>query len=172
MTRVLVVSLILVGGSACMHGGGPASQASSPAASPTGSTTPRGAMGMCPMSVPGAQVAAEDTATGEALTFTTSPDQAGALRERVHAMAQMHNQHHSGDDSGHVGMHGMMGGGGGMTMPPPSQAVVDDLPQGARMVVTPKDPGDLQRLQATVREHAARMQQHGCGMMGDADHGS
>lgn len=139
---------------------------------------------MCPMSVPGTKISAADTATGEALTFTTSPDQAPVLREKVHAMADMHNRHHASGDAGHGGMGGMMGGGGragggmaaggmgGMQMPPPSRAAVEDLPDGARILVTPKDPADLQRLQSSVRMHAEHMQQHGCGMMNHSQHGS
>jgi hypothetical protein len=51
-------------------------------------------------------------------------------------------------------------------MPPPSRASVEDLPNGARITVTPNDAADLQRLQSTIRAHAEHMQQHGCAMMG------
>ena len=57
---------------------------------------------------------------------------------------------------------------GDMQMPPPSRAAVEDLPDGARIIVTPNDPADLERLQKTVRTHAEHMQQHGCGMMDHA----
>lgn len=151
-------------------------------ANSAGGTAAGGMGGMCPMSVPGTEVAAEDTASGEAVTFTTrSADQVPALRERVHAMADMHNAHHAGGDAGHGGMHGMHGGMGGgtsgggmegMEMPPPSQATVEDLPDGARILVSPKDPADLERLQSTVRRHATHMREHGCPMMDHAQHGS
>jgi hypothetical protein len=122
------------------------------------------------MSVPGTKLAAADTSTGEAITFTTTPDQAAALRERVHAMADVHNRHHASGDADHGGMGGMHGGWmmGDMQMPPPSRAAVEDLPDGARIIVTPNDPADLDRLQKTVRMHAEHMQQHGCGMMDHA----
>lgn len=173
MTRTVIVSFVLaLAGTACMHGGHAATAA---AAQPAAAASGQGGMtGMCPMSVPGTQVSATDTPTGEALTFTTTPDKATALREKVHAMADMHNRHHAAGDSGHGGMGGMMGGGmagggmGGMQMPPPSRASVEDLPNGARIMVTPNDPADLQRLQSTVRMHADHMQQHGCGMMGNS----
>jgi hypothetical protein len=135
-----------------------------------------GMMQMCPMAVPGTQVSAADTAGGEAITFTTTPDALADLRSRVGAMADMHNQHHQGGgaDSMHAGgmqgMHGgMMGGGagamhGGM-MPPPSRAVVEDVAGGARIVVTPNDPADLDPLRTTLRAHAQHMQETGqCGM--------
>lgn len=63
---------------------------------------------------------------------------------------------------------GMMGGGsmgptGGRDamMPPPSRAAVEDVEGGARLVVTPNDPGDLDRLRSTVRMHAEHMRQTG-----------
>ncbi len=152
-----------------------------PATSPAqaGSAAPRGMestpMEACPMAVPGTQVAVTETRDGEAVTFTTSPDQAGELRARVHAMADMHNRHHQ-DGRGmemHGGMHhGSMMGGGSMgssggggdamaMMPPPSRAAVEDVEGGARLVVTPNDPADLDRLRSTVRMHAERMRQTG-----------
>ena len=125
---------------------------------------------MCPMAVPGTQVSAADTATGEALTFsTTSPDQVAELRTRVHAMADMHNQHH-GAGGMHQGMHehgGMMGGGAmaNMPMPPPSTATIENTDSGARLVLTPTDPAQMAQLQSAVRGHADMMQKGGCGMM-------
>lgn len=193
MTRALLLSLVFVGGTACMHAGRTASAPATgrPGGAKSGGEVAAGGMGgMCPMSVPGTEVVTEDTTTGEAVTFTTkSADQVAALRERVHAMADMHNAHHAGGDAGHAGgdaghggmhgMHGGMGGGGtsgggmeGMEMPPPSQATVEDLPDGARILVAPKDPADLQRLQSTVRRHATHMREHGCPMMDHAQHGS
>ncbi len=185
MTRALLVPVVLAFTStACMHAGRAAPAATSqPVVAPRPSSdAPMGGgmAGMCPMSVPGTKVSAADTATGEALTFTTTPDQAAALREKVHAMADMHNRHHASGAAEHGGMSGgMMGGGmaagsmGGMQMPPPSRAAVEDLPEGARLVVTPNDAADLQRLQSTVRAHAEHMQQDGCGMMMQhSQHGS
>jgi hypothetical protein len=137
--------------------------------------------GVCPMAVPGAQAVAADVEGGEAVTFTTSSDQVAELRNRVHAMADMHNRHHQGGGMDHGGMHeGMQGGamghgsmGGGSAdhmamMPPPSHAAVEDLPSGARLVVTPNDPADLDQLRSAVRMHAEHMDEmHACGM----DHG-
>ncbi|ACG74489.1 hypothetical protein AnaeK_3269 [Anaeromyxobacter sp. K] len=176
MTRSLLFVLSLVGATACMHAGHAAPEpgtAGAAAATPGAATAPGGMAGMCPMSVPGTRLSAEDTSSGEAVTFTTSdPDQVSALRERVHAMAAMHARHHAGGDADRGAMHGMHGGMAGMQMPPPSQASVEDVPQGARLVVTPNDPADLQALQSTVRQHATYMQEHGCPMMSPSQHGS
>lgn len=189
MTRTLALSFIALAGTACMHGAhAGTSSASQPATAAAAPAAPAGGdmSAVCPMNVPGTRVTAEDTATGETLTFTSTPDQAQALQARVHAMADMHNRRHAGQAShgGTGGMHhGMMGGmhgghaghatpgdgasGGGMAgmMPPAAHAAVEDLPDGARLVLTPRDPADLPRLQQTVRMHAQQMQQHGCAAM-------
>ena len=61
--------------------------------STTASTTPAPASGdHCPM-IEGTSVAVEDTATGAAVVFATTGDRA-ALRARVSAWAEKHNQHH------------------------------------------------------------------------------
>jgi len=170
-------------GIACM-GGHAASRppATSSAQAATGAPGGMEAMpiGACPMAVPGTQVAVAETRDGEAVTFTTSPDRAGDLRTRVHAMADMHNRHHQGG-GGMEGMHGGMHHGGTMDggsmgspvggdamamMPPPSRASVEDVEGGARIVVTPNDPGDLDRLRSAVRMHAEHMRESGTCEMG------
>jgi hypothetical protein len=173
MTRVLLLgtaAFALL--SACAHS--PSTETSPRAA--TASQAPGQAgdmMAMCPMNVPGTQVSATDAANGETLTFTTT-DQVAELRSRVHAMAEMRNKHHAAG-----GMHESMRGGGtgsgkamgggmmgdGMMMPP-SNATVVDLDKGASITLTPNDPADLQKLQSAARMHAQKMQQNGCGMMG------
>jgi len=148
----------------------------------TATAAPPAEMGkMCPTDVPGTKVAAADTPDGESLTFTTTSGEVDELRRRVRGMADMHNQHHAGSAAGaghggtaeHGGMgHGgmMTGGhsmaqGGGMMMPPPSNARVDDLENGARIVLTPTDPAQTDQLRSAVRMHAEHMQRNGCGMM-------
>ena len=143
--------LLLVSLSACVHSAPPAGAAAAP---PDKSGM---MMAMCPMSVPGTQVYAADTANGEALTFTTAPDQTAELRIRVHAMANMHNQRHGGAGGGPAMMEGM-------PMPPPSRAWVEDVQNGARISLTPNDPADLEKLRSAARMHATHMQQHGCSM--------
>lgn len=138
---------------------------------------PGGMAEMCPMAVPGTTVSAQDTPSGEAVTFATSSSQVDELRRRVRAMADMHNSHHAGGEAqgmGHGAMdHGMMRGGGmhggGTTMPPASRARVDDVEGGARLDVTPRDPAAVEQLRSAVRTHVEHMQKDGCGaMMGTA----
>lgn len=52
------------------------------------------------------------------------------------------------------GMHGMM---------PRSQANVQEVENGARLLLTPKDPADAERLRNAARQHASMMQQGRCG---------
>lgn len=186
---------LAVTGTGCMAGmmAGHAAHAPSAQATQTSEAAPGGTGGAmthaCPMAVPGTQVAAADTANGESITFTTSSDRAADLRARVRAMADMHNRHHAG--GGMEGMHGgmqhgatrgdghggMMMGGGSMAsspragsdrmsmMPPPSRATVEDVAGGARIVVTPDVPADLDRLRSAIRMHADHMRESGkCDM--------
>ncbi len=195
MTRTWVATLaiLLLPSWACMHAmraGHTAPATTTQSATPPPAAGADAAMQMCPMAVPGTQVAASDVADGEVLTFTTGSGDVEELRRRVRAVAEMHNRHHATGtgpghmhgDMGHDG--GMMGGGmmggslmdgsqaagghgmGRMMMPPPSRASVEDIEGGARIVMTPNDLADLDELRSTVRMHVQEMQQHGCEMMG------
>jgi TusA-related sulfurtransferase len=163
----------------------PPAEATAPPAGAAASGPAAGPMAGCPMAVPGTEVAADDVPAGEAITFTTADPQAVAdLRSRVHAMAEMHEAHHGAGMMG--GMHGPMhhgdmagggmerGGTGGGTgsadvpehgMMPGGRAVAEDVPGGARLVITADDPADVDRVRAAVRMHAAHMRDSGtCGM--------
>jgi TusA-related sulfurtransferase len=123
-------------------------------------------MARCPMSVPGARLAAADSADGEVLTFTTT-EQPAALQDRVQAMADLHNlRHASGAARRAVGGEDVGRGGppwAGTTMPP-SYATVEEVARGAVLTVTPDDPDHLIQLQYALRVHAWRLQHQGCGL--------
>lgn len=174
----MLTTAFAVAATGCMAGH--AAQTPPPPTAPQAAEAAPGGMGgmamqNCPMAVPGTQVSTADTQDGESITFTTSPEHAAELRARVHAMADMHNRHHQGE--GMQGTHGdmghgdMMGSGGSehmAMMPPPSRAAVEDLDGGARIVVTPTAPADLDRLRSSVRAHAGHMQESGTCDMGHA----
>lgn len=191
MTRIAAMTmgaLLLPSLSGCMS----AMMAShaAPAAAPAAAGSPAGApatMQACPMAVPGTQVMASETAGGEALTFTTTAGDVEELRRRAHAMAGMHGHHHAmGAGMQHMagGMgHGaaMMGpdttgggsmggaeatGGHGSHAMPPSSATVQDVEGGARIVVQPRDPADLEKVRLAISEQAERLRQRGCAAMG------
>ncbi len=140
----------------------------------------------CPTAVEGTQVTASDTDGGVALTFTTTGD-VNDLRQRVGQMAQMYAMHQG---QGHMmwrgmggarggmgpgargGMHGGMGPGaqggmgpgarGGMGPMPAMTTRVNNVDNGASLVLTPTDPAQLDALRARARSHAQRMQSGQC----------
>lgn len=124
---------------------------------------------MCPMEVPQTKVSVSDLAGGAALDFATTPDGVAELRRRVAAMVQMHNSMHQDGGAG-AHHHGMDGDGGAMVS---SHAAAEDTPQGARLVLHARNPGDVTTLRAHVREHAVEMQKGKCPMMQEMGaHGS
>jgi hypothetical protein len=181
---ILVVMLLAAAGCASSRAAekGPAGTG---AASATGDREPNTAadamtQGMCPMAVPGTSVAAQDTPQGEALTFTTSSGDVNELRQRVRAMADMHNRHPAGrHGAGEMSgeMHGTGAGSGqSMTdgemhahqhkmMPPPARATVEDVPGGARIDLVPQESANAEQLRQAVRTQAERMRRDGCGGM-------
>jgi hypothetical protein len=176
LSVVLAPSVLAIGVLGC---GSSQPRSTAPAPPPASSAPPTAAQPaggqMCPMmGMAGANVAAADTADGAALAFTTTGDPA-ELRAHVRRMADMHNHggghrggmHHGGDMQG--GMQGGTGGGGmhaGKEMHMvPSRASVEDLPNGARVLLVPNDPSQLSALRAQAREHAAMMAKGECPMM-------
>jgi hypothetical protein len=184
MTRALLAgtaAFALLSG--CAHS--PSAETAAPPATAAQAPSHAEMMSVCPMHDPGTEVSVSDAVNGETLTFTTRAlvgTPVGELRDRVRAMAKMHNQRHAAAAAGEGTMGGGMtegtGSGGaaeggtmGDMMIPPSHATVAELTNGASMTLTPNAPADLEKLQAAVRMHAQHMQQNGCRMMGQA-HGS
>jgi hypothetical protein len=146
-----------------------------PAATPSDtqpSTVPRTGSA-CPMQVPGTTMSVIDTSNGVAMVFSNEDaSQAAELQRHVLSMAQMHNACAEGASSCPRGMmgHGMMGGGepsgaygGGPKMS--SHAEVQNTENGARLILTPDTPAQLESLRTSVRQHAAHMAAGTCGMM-------
>jgi len=109
---------------------------------------------MCPMQVPGTTVAAADVDGGIELIFATSGD-VSELRRRVTHMAEMHNQEHAS---------------GGMMMPA-ATASAEDAAGGARMILRPADPAQLDALREHARTHAEKMTRGECPMMAEGGEG-
>jgi hypothetical protein len=100
----------------------------------------------CPMQVPGSDVSVTDTKDGIALTITTKSGDVADLRRRTESMAKMHDN----------GMHGNM---------MPFSVKYEEIPNGARLTFTPKDPAKLEEFRNIVRHHAEHMNKHDCSMM-------
>ena len=125
--------------------------------------------GICPMKVPGATASVTDVDGGVALSFTTTAGDLAELRRRVHRMAARH-QHRQGGKmqmgrSG-GGMHAMRGGmmGTAHGRMPTSTATVEDIEGGARLLLRPVDPGQLEALRAHARAHGDGMPRGECPM--------
>jgi hypothetical protein len=108
-----------------------------------------GMMMDCPMKVQGAELSVADVPDGVALSLTTKEGDVSELRRRAEKMANMHNEP------------SMMNGG----MMVPFTAKYEEIPNGARLLLTPKDPAQLETLRAQARQHAERMKNGECTMM-------
>ena len=104
-------------------------------------------MQSCPMQVSGAEVSVLDTKDGIALTFTTTSGDVADLRRRAESMAKMHSTE---------AMHGNM---------MPFTVAYEEVPNGARLTLVPKDLQKLQEFRNIVRQHAEQMKNHDCSMM-------
>jgi hypothetical protein len=123
----------------------------------THAEVPRG----CPLGVRGAQVWAEDTPDGVALTFV-SPDRPAEMRVRAHDAAA---QHAPGQrlGQGHNGKHGDGGDHGLQLMQAPvAYSVAADIESGARIYFVPIHAADRDALRLQLRERAARMSAATC----------
>lgn len=119
--------------------------------------------GTCPLGVTNARVTYEETPTGVALLFTTTPEHVAELRARASDAAAMHGAgQHVG--AGHDGPHGEGKGRHGLqpSTLPRAMGAAEDLPDGARVRFTPVDPKDLQLLRRKLQDRATEMMLEGC----------
>ena len=107
-------------------------------------------MQSCPMKVTGADVAVADVENGIAVTITTKSGDVAELRRRTETMAKMHTGSLNAD------MHGQM-----MSF----SAKYEEVSNGARLTLTPKDPAQLKEFRAKVRQHVEQMAKGDCSMM-------
>jgi hypothetical protein len=108
----------------------------------------------CPMNLKGTTVAAVDTKDGVAVSFTTNTENVAELRQSVERMAAMHAS---------PAMSDAMKQGRMM----PATVRYEQIPNGARLLLTPKDPATVIAFRAQVRAHVERMQKGDCSMMQD-----
>jgi hypothetical protein len=115
-------------------------------------TTTRHDMSMmqsCPMHVAGTEVATADSKDGIILTVTTKTGDVADLRRRTESMAKMHAENSNKE------MPGMI----------PFSAAYEEVANGARLTLTPKDPARLEEFRAKVRQHVEMMTKGDCSMM-------
>lgn len=123
----------------------PVTASTAPAAAPTEEPGEEVASHECPMQVPGTTVTSSNVEGGVALAFTTQGGDVAELRERVQRMTETHPEHHSGTVM--------------------STASSEEIESGARLVLKPQDPAQLEALREHARTHAARMAEGDCPMM-------
>lgn len=115
---------------------------------------------LCPVQVPGTTVTANDVAGGTALEFKTSADHIAEMRERVRDIAAVYNHHDAGDplDSTPAPAQGTnserVHHDLGM---PVGSASVEEISGGARLILRPDDPAQLQALRERARIHTGRV---------------
>ncbi len=138
----------------------------------------------CPMSIPDAKVRITDNDGGVTLDFETDAAHAKILQQRVENLANMYAMHRtrgmmwhhmgagqmrdrhdmaSGRGDGH--MMGSRHMGSAPTGPmPATKASVESTSTGARLLLTPEDPSQLDALRQHVHTHHERMQGGECWM--------
>jgi hypothetical protein len=104
----------------------------------------------CPMKVPGADIAVADTENGVAVTITTKTGDVADLRRRTESMAKMHSA------ESNKGMHGQM---------MPFDVKYEEIADGARLSLTPRDAARLEEFRTKVRQHVEQMKKGDCSMM-------
>lgn len=133
----------------------------------------------CPMMVEGVSIDVEDTADGVALRFTSATEtDVEDLRNRVQHMARMYEMH-TGEQAeggsmmwhrmGHTRADQDQGGAAGQAkgptgVMPAATATVEEVDNGVRMVLKPKDKAQLATLREHARDHERRMESGECWM--------
>lgn len=130
----------------------------------TGQPPPRAELEKdCPMTVPGAEAKAVDTAEGVALNFTTTePDQVANLRDRGRNMIARQQEHGVSGKRGleqppgieyqGEGGSGLAGSAGAPSVP--AYARVEDIPDGVSITYRATDPSKQTELSQEVHENA------------------
>ena len=119
-------------------------------AAPQHETANMSMMQNCPMKVSGSDLSVTDVEKGIALTITTQSGDVSDLRRRIENMAKMHSA------SSNEGMHGNM---------VPFSVKYEEVPNGARLTLTPTGVGKLEEFRSKVRQHAEEMKKGNCSMM-------
>jgi hypothetical protein len=105
----------------------------------------------CPMHVQGAKVAVADTADGVAVSITTESGKVDELRRRMKLIAEMRDANENRPAM--------------MPNRIPATVKYEEVPNGARLTLTPKDPAQLEALRKQVHKRAERLQNGACSMM-------
>jgi hypothetical protein len=132
----------------------------------------------CPMLVDDVSVEFEELPGTAALNFRTGGGDVEELQRRVSHMARMYEMHddargsalwqHERHGRGRMDRQGMGRRGQPelVAVIPPSTAKVDFFADGARLVLRPTEPDDLELLRERLRSHAEHLEAGECWMTG------
>ncbi len=112
---------------------------------------PSGNDDICPMYVMNATVSHAEVKGGAAMTFTAPINMLDDLRRRVSAMADHYRAH-------------AMKGPAHMAEMPETDVIVEETPDGARIVFKAKRPESVSSLRTHVQWHADRLDKGTCQM--------
>ena len=116
------------------------------------------AMQNCPMAIPGVSVSVDDSADGITIKFSTTSGDVAELQRRVESIAKMHSDSQNG---------AMMPGNMKAGKMIPFTLKLEATSDGARLLLTPKDPAQLLEFRTQIRTHVEHMQKGECSMMQD-----
>jgi hypothetical protein len=164
--RELIVLVSMIGLSGCASDSGARPQPATATEHASLARPDAGHGPLCPLQVPGATVTESDVGGGAALDFRTSAEHVAGVRQRVRLIAAVYNHHGAGtpiDGSPEPSVHsenaedvhpdlGM----------PVASASVEDIDDGARLVLRPESPSQLQALRERARAHAAGVRGDDC----------
>lgn len=121
---------------------------------------PAPGQGTCAFGVQGASASVQEREGGTALTVVTLSDPSD-LRVRMRSAAEMRGPG-SRQGQGHDGTHATGGQHGLQAMQlPPVRTTVEDVGQGARVLLTAVDAADIPRLREAMRDRV-RVMNSGC----------
>ena len=129
-----------------------------------GPTEPKPVVESCPLGVPGTRIRVLDTPAGVDLLMTTSnAAAAGELRRRIKEQTARHGPDHR-EGLGHDGRHGSKHGHGLRLWAMPKTATIEVVEEslGARVILVPEDPTQLQELRDAVIHRVAKLEAQGC----------
>jgi hypothetical protein len=152
--RLLLTCVACVAACACKRSAPAPAPAQAAAAKPASIVRIEDA---CPVQVPATAVTVVNTKTGVAMFFTTMPANVNEVRRRVSLLAKMDNPPAAPPSADMPEVDPPPSVFGAPAKLVPLQAKVEEISDGASLVLTPLNPMDVESLRAYVRNSAQHM---------------
>ena len=114
---------------------------------------------LCPLYTSGATIEFGSVVGGGSLAFTEGASSVSDLRERARRVVEMHNERLEGVDST---ANPSAGAATVWRSMPNALASVEDITGGARVVLQPSDPAELDSLREQLQTRSGRMNRDVC----------